>query len=568
VGSTVTPRDTSVHALPDSLNPDSTRAVLPAATPLGPRPAVTRVVFDADAIRWSGAVTLGELLARIPGVTLIRAGGYGQPETVSYRGQGAGSVEYYRDGYQLDPLGEDSVSFDTQRFDIGLYRRIEVEALPTVLRVYFITDTQVAVRPRTEASFATGDASTNSYRIRYLNRWRNGAGLAVGVSYLGTAGPSTSPAKSNQLTLTGKFTWMPTERSGIELQGSTWTLDADAISPRAGGVVLDARKVHRTDVFLRAFAASRTDGLGFRLDGIVGGSTYTDSSVALATREGQGSVTLSYAASHLSGSVYGRLRDSRAPLEAGASAAVSPLRPLTLSASARRRTVLGGFGSSDLSGAAEFRLLPWIAVHGDVRWRRLQDSMFVASDTAQTVLDWEGGVGVSGKLISFDLSMTSQGDFSAPTFGIFRHQVPQLFTKGATAPQLSYRFQPRSWFSISGWIRNPSTDSIPWDPPMHSLTRVAFRSQFLPQFRRGIFDLEAMMDIEAWGSGVMGRDAGGAPIRFTGHSTFNFWLQFKLVGALVYWTLRNTQYEHYQLLPGFAAPRAQQRFGIRWEFTN
>ena len=568
MGQSPTPRDTTPHALPDSLNPDSIRAILPSAVPPGPRPAANRVVFDADALRWSGAITLGELLMRIPGVTVIRSGGYGQPETVSFRGQGAGSVEYYRDGYQLDPLGEDSVSFDTQRFDFGLYRRIEVEVLPTVLRVYFITDTQTAIRPRTEASFATGDASTNSYRIRYLNRWRGGAGLAIGVSYLGTAGPVTSQAKSNQLTLGGKFTWMPTDRAGIELQASSYTLDAEAIAPLLGGVDIPGRKVHRNDLFLRAFAASRGDGMGLRLEGIVGGSSYSDTAVAVKPREGQGSLALSYVGSHLAGEIYGRLRDSRTPFDAGARVSVSPMRPLTLSGFARRRTVIGGGGLTDLSGGAELRLLPWIALHGDARWRSVADSLFVASDTTQTVLDYSGGVTMSLPMLTIDVAMTRTGDFDAPAFGTFARQVPRMYPRGTTAPQISYNFHPRSWISLSGWVRDPQSDSVPYDPPTHSFTRLAFRSQFLPQFRRGVFDLEAMVDMEAWGSGIMGRDKTGAPVRLAGHTTFSFWLQFRLVGALVYWTLRNSQYEHYEMLPGFVAPRAQQRFGIRWEFTN
>src|SRR5205823_4518400 len=55
-GHAIPPPDTTAHALADSLNPDSTRAILPSATPLGPRPPSTRVIFDGDALRWSGAI--------------------------------------------------------------------------------------------------------------------------------------------------------------------------------------------------------------------------------------------------------------------------------------------------------------------------------------------------------------------------------------------------------------------------------------------------------------------------------------------------------------------------------
>ncbi|HEY2806271.1 MAG TPA: hypothetical protein VGI92_10490, partial [Gemmatimonadales bacterium] len=87
----VTPRDTS-KVLPDSVNPDSLRPVMPSlGNGAGPRPGETRVIFNPDELRWSGAISLGELLERIPGVFVVKAGAYGQPETVSYQGQGGAS---------------------------------------------------------------------------------------------------------------------------------------------------------------------------------------------------------------------------------------------------------------------------------------------------------------------------------------------------------------------------------------------------------------------------------------------------------------------------------------------
>src|SRR5258706_1606783 len=55
-------------APPDSLKPDSMEAVLPPfGSPPGPQPALRRMVFDEDFIRSSGAMSLGELLERVPG---------------------------------------------------------------------------------------------------------------------------------------------------------------------------------------------------------------------------------------------------------------------------------------------------------------------------------------------------------------------------------------------------------------------------------------------------------------------------------------------------------------------
>ncbi len=564
----VTPRDTS-RALPDSTNPDSLRPLMPPATQPGPRPGQTRFVFGPDEIRWSGAISMSELLLQIPGVFAVKAGSYGQPETVSYMGQGGVSVELYRDGYQLDPMGEDSIGFDLSRFDIGSYQRIEVEVDPTVLRINLVTETQASLRPKTEASFATGDNNTNSYRVRYLNRWRSGAGVSLGVAYAGTQGPSTSRASSNEITISAKISWIPNDRSGVEFQAQGYNLSSDTITPLLGGTPYLARSVRRSDIFVRAFAASRADGMGLRFESVLGSSVYGDDTHLFNRSEGQGSFTLGYRATHWSAESWTRLRDTEVPIELGAQATFAPLRVLTLSGYGRRRSTLDNQYANEASGAAELRPLHFLTVHGAVRWRELSGSLFVADPIIERISDYNGGVGLTSRLLDLDVSYTERGDFAAQPFGVFAPQVPAISPIGTDAIQVSYAFKPRRWFTISGWFRNPSGNLTSYDPPTHSVTELTFRSAFLPTYRRGVFDLEVKTQFEAWGGGIMGIDSTGThTIPLVGHSVMNWYVQFRLVGAIIYWAMRNSQFEHYTLLPGFAMPRSLQRFGIRWEFAN
>ena len=53
---------------------------MPALTPAGPRPALTRIVFTRDSIEWGHAATVSDLLAQIPGVYLWRGGFTGRPQ--------------------------------------------------------------------------------------------------------------------------------------------------------------------------------------------------------------------------------------------------------------------------------------------------------------------------------------------------------------------------------------------------------------------------------------------------------------------------------------------------------
>jgi hypothetical protein len=53
-----------------------------------------------------------------------------------------------------------------------------------------------------------------------------------------------------------------------------------------------------------------------------------------------------------------------------------------------------------------------------------------------------------------------------------------------------------------------------------------------------------------------------------GATAYDYLLEIRLVGAVLFWTLRNAGAERYEIIPGFHQARAKQRFGVRWEFTN
>jgi hypothetical protein len=305
--------------LPDSLSPDSFRPQLPRlGAPPGPMPRSGRIVFDRDALWFSGALTLGELLAHVPGVFLVRAGWFGRAEVIHYAGQGATSVEVEWDGFALDPIGEDSTGADLSRITLGLLQRVEVEILPSQLKVYLFSDAQPVRKPRTETAFATGDASTNTYLIRYLNRWKNGTGLGLGVNWLGTSGVVQSPGRSSELTLWGKGSWVPTPQYGVEYQVLSVSVDRDSISltdPAGAPFSLPHRKVHRTDVFLRGFVATRSDGMGLRFDALAGSTSYSDTAAALDRDALQGAAVLGYRAADWSSELTTRLRDTETPFE-------------------------------------------------------------------------------------------------------------------------------------------------------------------------------------------------------------------------------------------------------------
>lgn len=584
--SPVAPRDTALpgrpdaprlnpdSVVPDSLSPDSFRAVLPLlGPPPGPLARGARVVFDEDSLHYLGALTLGELLARIPGVFLVRAGWYGQPEVIAYAGQGAASVELYWDGYALDPLGEDSSVIDVGRVSLGLVRRVEVEVLPSVLRVHLFSDIQSVRRPRTETSFSTGDAQTNTYRIRYLNRWRDGTGLGVGVNWFGTNGSGAPPAGATNLSIWLKGTWSPSPRIGVEYQLLRQSLNRDSLAPQGSGARLPGVDVRRSDGFVRAYAATRTDGLGLRLDALLGSSSYRDSVGGLQRSLAQGAAIVGYRGARWSAELTARVRDTRTPLDVQLRGSWVPVGPLTVSAYALRRThladSLGDRRSVEAGGTAELRLLRAFVLRGGLRWRDAVASPELLADTTQTVMDWSVGGGLHLRRLDLDVDLARHGSFTAPVFGVFSRQIPAgtfLLVRTVTA---AFAARPTRYLTLSGWYRHPLDPiTAAFEPPHHSRVALTLRSRFLPHYRRGIFDLVLQWGLEGWSRGVAGVDSSGADLRLEGATTVDYLLEVRLVGAVLFWTLRNAQIEQYSVVPGFEMPRGLQRFGVRWEFTN
>jgi len=558
-------------AVPDSLSPDSFSAVLPPlGPPAGPLPRGARLVFDRDALAMSGAFTLGELLRQVPGVFLVRAGWYGLPEVVHLAGQGASSVQLFWDGYALDPMGDDSAGVDVGRIPLGLFRRVEVEVLPTALRVYLLSDTQPVRHARTETSFGTGDAATNNYRIRYLNRWPGGLGVGLGVNWFGTTGQVSTPAHSSDLTLWAKGTWAPSTRTGVEWQYVRYSLDRAPLA-----ATLPGRRLWRSDNFFRAFAASRPDGMGFRFDALFGASSSGDSSTAAARTIAQGAAFAGFRAPRWSAQTGLRVRDERVPFELEARAAASPLRFLTVEASAIARSLLGGRTSREAAAAASARPVGPVQFRAAVRWRDAVAQPAVPGDTAQRVTDWSVGAALVTRRLDLDVGLDRHGAYAAPAYGSLAGVVPAGTSEGVRTLTVAFALRPTPYFTLSGWYREPlvtaalgGVGTAAYEPPHHSRVEATFRSRFLPTFRRGALDVLVQASAEGWSDGVMGTDSTGAPLLLDGHGTVDWLVELRLLSAVIYWSLGNSRVERYQTVPGAPMARAGQRYGVRWEFAN
>ena len=236
----------------------------------GPRPPLTRIVFDRDSLDWLGARTVGDLLALVPGTYVWRGGWTGRPEAVNYDSRGASSVEYFLDGVPYVPVGPDSVGVDAAFLPLGLLDRIEVEPWPGLLRVHLFTSRHDRLAARSRIAAATGDGDLTRYHGLLERRFPSGVGFGVAADYLDapTLGAASSNSRVTNYWLQGS--WLPNARVGVQYQLVRSDAERDPFVTGGGATIGDGLIGRRTDQQLRAFLRGGGAGRESSLNLLVG----------------------------------------------------------------------------------------------------------------------------------------------------------------------------------------------------------------------------------------------------------------------------------------------------------
>ena len=192
--------------------------VLPLLGIEGPKPALTRIVFNRDSIEWGHAATVGDLLTQVPGVYLWRGGFIGRPELVNYHGRGSASAEYYLDGVPYVAAGPDSLSVDPALFSIAFLDRIEVERWPGQLRVYLFTLRHDRLAPRSAIAVARGDNNFARYGAELERRFVNGFGFSLAGDYLSSPTVAVRNSSYSNTQIWAQGSYIPSPRFGVQYQ--------------------------------------------------------------------------------------------------------------------------------------------------------------------------------------------------------------------------------------------------------------------------------------------------------------------------------------------------------------
>ncbi|HMA40392.1 MAG TPA: hypothetical protein VKP10_09960 [Gemmatimonadales bacterium] len=564
-------RADSARAAADSAARDTIERYLPTfaqAIPSGPLPRGTRWRFDGDSLVLSDITTLSDLLARIPGVYVARGGWFGAAEVPVYGGQGPLALEVYWDGVPYLPLGRDSLWLDPARIPLGPVERVDVQVLPSVLRVYLVSTRPRSTAPRTGVRISTGSNSIAQYRGGFAKRWKSGLGLSLSADYRnidGVAGSSTTAFNSVDVWLKGEY--VPSPRFGVSYQtlSSAWRRDS-------ASSLVERWRQRRQDGFLRAFFATRTDGLGERVglslvrSRVTGDKALPDS---LSPAHYQAILELSETRSRASLGFTVRAQGAGRPLQLEGRVAWQPVPFLTLAADGRR-SYYGDPGHGNRAHVSAGLTLPLgFSVRGEVA--RLEDFQApLVTGTYQWATDYAAYLRWDRRRVTLEAGRLRRDPFAPLGFAAGIAPVAELGARPRSTYLSVYAaVRPLAGVELSGWYFDPVQGGGDFEPPKHARASATFYSKFWRVYKSGVFSLRGEVAAESWSrSALGGRDVGGDSIPL-GPATFvTTNIQLRIADFTAYWITRNYDAMRGSYVTGLGYPKRAQYYGVAWFFRN
>lgn len=570
-------RDLSVQdgAAADTLEPVDVVPRLPG----GPTPSWRGGVWewDRDAIQASGAITLTDLLERIPGVQPVRYGLFGQSEAVSVWGLAGGGMEVVLDGFVLDPL--DAGIHDLSRIELVHLDRVRVERSAGRLRVELETVAPIDHRAYSiiEAGMGQPDDSKMIRGLFQTPRFLGGP-FSVAIDRVDSDGfRRAEPANA----FAGWLKWgRVSENSALQLE--VRQNDVERTLPD-GTVVDGARRdwVVRargapavgltTEVYLGA--SSIDENLVPRAPAGDDGDEGEDATVRMTVQSVQAGANAAYRSDRGWGRAAVRLRnDENLPLvETELAGGVNPFGPLHLSGSVGwadwRRGVAGGTYGAKIEVGPIFGFRPFAEVSGGRR-----GVPFLRDATGRAVLtertSFRAGGDFEWKGLHLGGAFVGLSADSVATFGLPFDYGAGLFSGGElrgweVVGRVPLLWEPLSlegsyvrWNGASRWIYTPQES---W--------RAALVYSHSP-LESG--NLEVLARLEGRHQGAMAvPTSDGALVGVAPYTAYDFYLQLRILDVRIFVRWENLLRSlDIQYLPERAFPSQRVFYGVKWHFWN
>jgi TonB-dependent Receptor Plug Domain len=542
--------------------------------------------WGRDSIYTTGAVTLADLLTRVPGVTVYHGGWIGAPSSASYLGDFR-QVRVFYDGVELpvlDPRGGGVL--DLTQINIWGAEEIVIEQAPQEVRVYIRTWRVRSTTSVTRTDVSTGDQQTNMYRGYFGKRYDGGGSLQFGAQQYGTTPPSVFGNSSDQLSLLARIGWANRHLSVDAFATHNGRHRGDIFGDFRGDApqidTIPTLESSRTDAYVRVATGDpdtslvwgqlMASGSNYHYTGIrnpvIIPTTAAESALAvvsldttIARTQYIAALGLSRGPFHLSATerVYG---GSGQTLSIPSVRASFGTRALVLSARAEARGVDSVARSDATVQLTPLSFVSLIGAAGRAKGTRSQDSTF---DFTTNYVRGEAGVRLFNLWLLGGVLRRDSTLLSGPiAFNTLFNQ-----RRGSSATGVTAAVRGQLWRLI-----HADLSAIRWNdtafyrPKYQTRSELSIKTNLLRQFPSGDFGL-LFSAVHEYRSGVK-FPINGVPdsVFATGYRTISTLLEIRILSATISWQFRNLLGERYTQVPFFVMPRQTNFYGIRWEFYN
>lgn len=527
----------------------------------------------------TGALTLVDLLDRIPELTTFRSGWISTPQVAAYNGDPR-RVRVFFDDIEMDALnGREGGVLDLSTIQLWTLERVTMERTATELRIHLRSWRVNRTTAYTRTDITTGNENTNLYRGFYGRRYDRGQIFQVAAQQYGTNSSRTA-GTGDALSLMAR----------VGVGRKSWSIDAFVNRTQndratqiplatSGRPAIPPLRSTNTVAYLRAAAGRVDEGPWLQLVaaahqfresspqtiGVAGANT---TSGGIPVPRDTADTTRSETQVVISGglrigpgrlTVQERLRTLEHRRNYGPSARFEVGTGVNVISAYAESDALRRITLTELS--AHIQPLSFLALTAAAGHRT--GSVEPGGGPAGTALRGNLGVRIrslwlTGGVITVDTALRAAA-----------RVYDTAFTSGlvgrSTGITTSLRGEVWRGIGVDSWVTHWSNPALN-QPRYQSRSELNYASSFPGRFPSGNFALRAVVAMEYRGRMVFPTQRN--PVGVGSARTLAGLVEIRILRAVISYQQRNILGYQYEIVPGYQMPRVLAIYGVRWEFWN
>jgi hypothetical protein len=553
---------------PDTIKAAFGRGAGPKTADIGPQYSWNRAEMFA-----TGALTVADLLERVPWATTFRSGWLASPKFAAVNGD-LGHIKIFYDGIELDNIDpRNGGILDLNTVQLWTLEAVSVERFANEIRVNLRSWRVDRTDPYTRVDILTGDENTNAYRGFYGKRFDNGAGLQVaGQQYntrsvrLGGGGDALSfmirtgiarkmwSLDAFEMRTNASRVTQPTFGAGLSLQPFQGNYDIAYVRAGLGDVAGGPWLQLIASTMRLAESSPRHDaGSASRL-------RILPDTVDSTTSRNQFLITGGYFRGPLKFSSSDRIRAFDGGTYHTPSARFEFGSNVGLVSLFAEKNYLSKVGRAD--AVVQLTPVPLFSVTGSVS-TIFPDDAVMASNPKYTAARVEAGVRLFrpwliGGFITRDTAylkppVVFDTAYVARSEG--RRNGYYAALRGPLYKDINVDVQGTMWDSAGFY-----------QPRYQARSEINLITSWLSRFPSGNLGLKLAVVHDYRSSVVFPTSTGSRATNASG--IFSAQVEIRILRGVATYQVRNIFADQYQIIPDFYMPRAISLYGIRWEFWN